>query len=86
MNVEEEINKINKRNERVEKDKAWEKSKTRVLFILLITYITTATVFFFIGINNYLLNALIPTVGFYLSTLTLPFLKEWWVKKVYKNE
>jgi len=88
MEVEEikrEIDLIKERNKRVEADKAWETSKFRVFSIVAMTYIITAIVFYFIGVKNYLLSALIPTVGFYLSTQSLPFIKNWWVTKVYKK-
>jgi len=78
--IKKEIDLIKERNKRVEADKAWEISKTRVAFIVLMTYIITAIVFYFIGVKNFFLNALIPTVGFYLSTQSLPFIKEWWIK------
>jgi len=31
------------------------------------------------------LNAIVPAVGFLLSTLTLPFFKKFWEKCVYKK-
>lgn len=81
MDLEKEIKYIKERNLRVEADKAWETSKTRVVLITVTTYIFAAGVFYFIGVENFLTNALIPTLGFFLSTLTLPFVKKWWVKK-----
>jgi len=84
-NIEKEINLIKERNKRVEMDKAWETSAFRVIFISVITYITTAIVFYFIGVKNFLLSALIPTVGYYLSTQSLPFIKRWWIDKMYKK-
>jgi len=85
MDLEKEIEAIKERNKKVEADKAWETSKTRVLSILVMTYIITAIVFYIIGINNFLLNAFIPTVGFFLSTQSLPFIKKWWVNKNIKK-
>jgi len=82
--IKTEINLIKERNKKVEADKAWETSKTRVLSILLMTYIITAIVFYFIGVRNFMLSALIPTVGFFLSTQSLPFIKRWWVNKFIK--
>lgn len=79
-----EIELIKERNKRVEADKAWETSKTRVLSILVMTYIITAIVFYFIGVKNFMLSAFIPTVGFYLSTQSLPFIKKWWIGKFNK--
>jgi len=80
--LEEEIDKIKKRNKKVEADKAWEVSLVRKLSITVMTYIATSLVFYFIGVENYLANALIPTLGYFLSTLTLPFIKKVWVKKL----
>lgn len=78
--LKKEIELIRERNKRVEADKAWETSNMRVVSIVAMTYIITAIVFYFIGVKNFWLNALIPTVGFYLSTLSLPFIKNWWIK------
>lgn len=77
--LKKEINLIKERNKKVETDKAWETSKTRIFSILVMTYIITAIVFYFIGVKNFLLSALIPSLGFYLSTQSLPFIKNWWV-------
>ncbi|OGZ63223.1 MAG: hypothetical protein A3C58_01555 [Candidatus Staskawiczbacteria bacterium RIFCSPHIGHO2_02_FULL_34_10] len=85
MDIEKEINLIKERNKKVEADKAWETSIFRIGFIIVITYIITAVVFYFIGVKNFLLSALIPTVGYYVSTQSLPFVKNWWSKKVYKK-
>ena len=83
--IKRDIELIKERNKRVEADKAWETSKMRVVSIILMTYVITAIVFYFIGVNNFMFNALIPTIGFYLSTLSLPFIKKWWIKKILKN-
>jgi len=83
--LKKEIELIKERNKRVEADKAWETSVARVVCIVVMTYILTAVVFYFIGVRNYLLNALIPTVGFYLSTQSLPFIKKWWMEKNVKR-
>ena len=83
--IKREFDLIKERNKRVEADKAWETSKFRVFSILVMTYVVTAIVFYFLGVQNFLLNALIPTVGFYLSTQSLPFIKTWWINKYYKK-
>ncbi|MEZ4103761.1 MAG: hypothetical protein R3B60_00555 [Candidatus Paceibacterota bacterium] len=72
---------ILKRNRRVEIDKAWETSKTRKLIIAVITY-STASIFLLIIENDVpFTSALVPTGGYLLSTLSLPVVKMWWVKK-----
>ena len=82
--IEKDIIDIKKRNLRVEADKAWETSKTRAVFIVIITYIIASLVMWVIGVKDFWLGALIPTVGFYLSTLSLPIIKRWWVNKYIK--
>jgi len=83
--IKKEIDLIKERNKRVEIDKAWETSNFRIFSVLVMTYIITAIVFYFIGVKNFMLSAFIPTVGFYLSTQSLPFIKKWWVGKFIKK-
>ncbi len=75
------IEEILKRNSRVELDKAWEVSRTRLTAIALITYITAATFLFILGNDLPFINALVPTGGYLLSTLSLPFIKKWWLER-----
>lgn len=80
-----EIEEIIQRNTRVEIDKAWETSWTRRGIIALITY-TVAIIFMMrIGVTDAYLNALVPTGGYLLSTLSLPVAKRWWLKKHGRN-
>lgn len=83
--IKKEINLIKERNRRVEAEKAWETSRFRIISIVVMTYIITAIVFCFIGVKNFMLNALIPTLGFFLSTQSLPFIKKWWINSLYKK-
>ena len=80
-----EIEQIKTRNGKVEADKAWETSRCRIFLITLITYIIAALVLYFIGVENFLLNALIPTIGFFLSMQSLPIVKKRWVKRYLKK-
>lgn len=79
--LEKEINALKKRNERVEADKAWETSRFRIGTICVITYLTAGTVLYLIGVKDFYLGAVIPVVGFFLSTLSMPAIKKWWIKK-----
>lgn len=79
-NLEDKIEAINERNKKVEADKAWERSSFRTLSICVITFIIASLVMYFIGVQKYLLNALIPTLGYFLSTQSLPFIKKWWIR------
>jgi len=80
-----EIEKIQARNERVETDKAWETSKTRRLILSLATYIIIASFLLVSNVPNPWFNALIPTLAFVLSTLTLPVFKRAWARHIYSK-
>jgi sterol desaturase/sphingolipid hydroxylase (fatty acid hydroxylase superfamily) len=81
MNVEERLQKIEERNARVESDKAWETSWVRRGLLILFTYLAIGIYMWAIGITNPWPNAIVPAVGFLLSTLTMPFFKKMWLKK-----
>lgn len=83
--MKQEIEKIRERNKRVEADKAWEISKTRRLIIAVMTYIIIVVVLFSINAPKPFFNALVPTIGFVLSTLTVPIFKKYWLKYNYKK-
>lgn len=76
--VESELAAIRNRNHRVESNKAWETSRVRLFSITAITYVTMVLVFLVLGSNRPLIDALIPTTGFFLSTLSLSFLRARW--------
>jgi biotin transporter BioY len=75
-----ELESLRERNLRVEADKAWETSTFRKLLIATITYIVASVVLYVIGVQNFYFGAIVPTLGFFLSTLTLPFIKQRWIK------
>ncbi len=83
--IEKEINAIKERNKRVEADKAWETSNSRKIIIGILTYIIIVVFFVLAELPNPYINALITAVVFVLSTLSLPYFKKYWVKKVYKK-
>jgi hypothetical protein len=78
--LEQDILKIKERNKRVELDKEWETSFTRKITIFILTYIVIVIVFVVIGLPSPFLNAIIPSIAFVLSTLTLNPIKKIWIK------
>ncbi len=79
-NLEDRVTKIETRNKTVESDKTWEISITRRLTIAVLTYIIIV-LFLFANKNlEPLKNALLPTLGFLLSTLSLSVFKDFWLK------
>lgn len=85
VQIERSLQEIKERNTRVAADKAWETSWFRVLCIVVVTYIIASIVMYAIGVTNYFTSALIPTIGYFLSTRSLPLIKQWWIKNYYKN-
>lgn len=83
--IKETIERIQERNARVETDKAWETSFVRIAFVSLVTYACAALFLYVIGEPKYRIAALVPVLGFILSTQSLPFLKAWWIRKVRKG-
>ncbi len=77
--LQEEIDEIKLRNRRVEKDKSWETSAARKVSIAILTYLTVLIFFVTIKMEKPFVNAIVPTLGFLLSTMSLPFIKSWWV-------
>lgn len=78
--IEQRIQAIEMRNRKVEADKAWETSWTRLISIMVLTYIVVALYLeVVVGVDPWL-NALVPVVGFFLSTLAVSTIKEHWLR------
>ena len=78
MDFEAEIKKIQARNKKVELDKAWETSKTRKVSIAVLTYFVMVSVMYSLEMDKPFIGAIIPTLGFMLSTFSLDFIKAFW--------
>ena len=85
MAVKEDIERIKERNRRVEADKAWETSISRKVVIVVFTYCLSVMVLLSIDAPEPFFNAIIPTLGFLLSTMTFGFLKKWWIHNIYRG-
>lgn len=83
--LEERIEKIEARNRKVEIDKAWEGSSSRKVFLIIFTYLAVGLYLNVIQVENPWINAIVPSMGFLLSTLTLPWIKKWWIKNIYRR-
>ncbi len=76
---------VRERNARVEADKAWETSWTRKIIITILTYLVIMGYLTALGMERVYFHALVPAGGYFLSTLTLPFFKRWWIGHIYKK-
>lgn len=79
--LKQEIEAIKERNTRVEFDKAWETSWTRRVSIAIATYIIVLLFMITIGIEKPFIAAIVPVIGFLLSTLSVERIKKWWMIK-----
>lgn len=79
--LENRIKKIEERNKIVEMDKAWETSIARKVIIAVFTYAVIGLFMGSISIAKPWINAIVPTLGFLLSTLSLPLFKKIWVRR-----
>ncbi len=77
--LEKRVSAIEARNAKVGGDKAWETSLARRALIAIFTYAAIGAYLAAIRIPDPWLNAVVPTVAFLLSTLVLPFAKDYWL-------
>ena len=84
--LEKEIEKLKERNRKVEIDKGWETSLSRRILLVIFTYLSIALYLKFIVNIEPWINAVVPSIGFLLSTLTLSYFKNLWIKFNRKKE
>lgn len=76
--LENRVSRLEERNKKVETDKAWETSWIRKGVIAFFTYLAIGLYLYAIHIPDAWQNAIVPTAGFLLSTLSLPIFKNIW--------
>lgn len=81
QSIEERLAIVEARNTKVEGDKAWETSWTRRLSIMVLTYLVVVVYLYFVVHIDPWINAIVPVIGFFLSTLTIEFIKTRWISR-----
>lgn len=84
--IQQELEQIKQRNAKVEADKAWETSWVRIGSVALITYLVAMLVMRALQVQQFWLQALIPTIGYILSTQSLPVIKRWWIDRFSRSQ
>ena len=79
--IQKDIAEIKARNVRVETEKAWETSLFRKVLIAILTYIVIVIFFIFAKLPKPFLGAIVPAIGFILSTLSISYFKNIWIKR-----
>ena len=82
VKLEKKIKDIEERNKKVELDKKWETCLLRKVLIIVMTYIFAVLYLTVADTTNPFLGAVVPCVGFYLSTQSINLIKKWWIKKI----
>lgn len=83
--LQKEIEKLKERNRKVEANKAWETSFARKLILFTLTYVVAGITLQTLNDTAPWTHAIIPSIGFFLSTLSIPFLRDIWIKYFYNN-
>ncbi len=78
LSLEKRVARLEARNARVEANKGWETSWLRRGSIMLLTYLTVVFYMRFVIHITPWFNALVPVIGYSLSTLTIGWLKKHW--------
>lgn len=79
--LQREIDQLQTRNFEKDRGKEFESSYTRVVFLMAVTYWTLfAYMKLVLKTSRPFLDALVPTLGFNISTWSLPYVKEWWIQ------
>lgn len=84
--LEEDLDRVHRRNRNAEVDKAWEISWTRRLVITLLTYAVIVIYFVAADLPAPFINSVVPAVAFVLATMTLPWFQKPWVRYVFDPE
>lgn len=84
--LESRIAALEARNARVDTDKMWETSITRRALIAVLTYLVIALYMGTVIHINPWINALVPALAFFVSTLTLQVGKRLWLGRTTKKE
>ena len=71
---------IEQRNRKVEADKAWETGVLRRAIIVVLTYVVVVVYLFVTGAQNPFVAAVVPAIGYFLSSLVMRTVKDWWVR------
>lgn len=82
--LEKRIIAIEERNKKVEGDKAWETCKLRKILIIIFTYIFAVLYLKIADTTNPWFGAVVPCVGFFLSTQSINIIKKIWLRKYHK--
>ncbi|MCA9381372.1 hypothetical protein KC678_03845 [Candidatus Dojkabacteria bacterium] len=84
--LEEKVEKLNLLNRYSEMQDEWDKSLTRIVLVVVFTYLFVVLFMYFLGVENPIINALLPAGAYILSTRTIPYVKKIWIKQYLEEE
>jgi hypothetical protein len=81
LTLEQRVTNLETRNRKVEGDKAWEVSWQRRGMVMVLIYLTVVFYLRFVVHIDPWINALVPVIGYSVSTVTITRLKAVWLKR-----
>jgi len=84
--LEDRLQALEQRNRRVELNKRWETSWVRRICIAALTYVVVSVYLALVVHINPWINALVPTMGFLVSTLALGAVRSVWERWVVSRQ
>ncbi len=79
--LEDRVRAIEARNAKVEAHKAWETSLARRGFLAGVTWLAATLTLAVLEVERPFLPALVPVIGYVISTLSLPYLRRFWIRR-----
>lgn len=76
--LQQAVAELKQRNERKDFEKRWEVGPARTLLIIALTYGCLFCYMWLVNMEAALLSAVVPTVGYALSTLAFPGARDRW--------
>lgn len=76
-----EIESLKQRNKVVDANKAWETSNERRVLVAITTYLLMVLLLMTISADRPFISAVVPTIGYMLSTISFGLVKTRWIAK-----
>lgn len=74
------LKRILTRNQKVDEEKRWKESLTHRLSVTVLIYIISVCCFYFASVHEIFIVALIPSLGYFISTIKLKLIRHIWEK------
>ena len=74
------LKKVLSRNKKVDKEVLWKNSYTHRISVSILIYVISVCCFYFTSVSEIFIIALIPSLGYFISTIKLKIIRNIWEK------